>query len=80
MSENSSEDDSEMLSDEDEAPPPTSFDIDVQLVSDQYDKDLVKIFQNGEKMTYAFLADTGFDAPMMFRNMDGLNLKLPDKK
>lgn len=80
MSEISSEDDSEMLSDEDEVPPPTSFDIEAQLLSENYNKNLVRIFPSGEKMTYAYLAETGFEWPMLFRNTDGLGLKLPDKK
>ena len=80
MSEASSEDDSEMHSDDDEAPPPTSFDIESQLVSEKYNKNLVRIFPSGEKMTYAYLAETGFEWPMLFKCTDGLGLKLPDKR
>jgi hypothetical protein len=80
MSEKSSDEDSEMLSDEDEAPPPTSFDIEAQLVSEKYDKtEFVRIFPSGEKMTYSYLAETGFEWPMLFRTPDGLGLKIPNK-
>ena len=80
MSDISSSGDSEMLSDEDEAPPPTSFDIESQILSEKYEKELAKVFASGEKMTYAFLAETGFDFPMIFKNCNGLGLKLPDKR
>ena len=70
---------SDEYSDDEEAPPPTTFDIEEQLISPKYEKaKLVRVLESGENLNYGFLVDTGFDHPMLFKNHTGLGMKLPD--
>ena len=72
----------EFSSEEDEdAPPPTSFDIDQQLASKKYETtNLVRVFESAEILNYEFLVESGFEHPMVFQNMAGLSMKVPDKR
>ena len=68
-------------SDDEEAPPPTAFEIEPQLTSTKYEKThLVRVYQSAEILNYAFLVETGFDHPMVFRTPTGLGLKIPNKR
>ena len=67
--------------DDEEAPPPTSFEIEPQLVSKRYEKThLVRVYESAEVLSYEFLVETSFDHPMLFRNPTGLGMKIPSKR